>query len=153
MVTACLIDGYRSCCLSVNGSANFDTLLLANLSLHCLICFHSLNFGSNIANIGPELHSMPINHLSIFLNVSPCKGLGRKPACMSSVGQCSTSNSCFLMMTMTASYPKPRDVLPSPVKSNRLVKLGGELCKAMRTLHSKGCRKLDTMMPYCRDWV
>ena len=52
------------------GMRMFNTLLLANLSLHCLICFHSLDFGSDIANIGPELHSMPINHLSIFSNVS-----------------------------------------------------------------------------------
>ena len=55
------------------GMRTFNTLLLANLSLHCLICFHSLNFGSNITNIGPELHSMPINHSDIFSNVSPCK--------------------------------------------------------------------------------
>ena len=77
------------------GMRIFNTLLLANLSLHCLICSCSLNFGSNTTTIGPELHSMPINHLNIFLNVSPCKGLVRKSACMSSVGQCSTSNSCF----------------------------------------------------------
>ena len=81
-------------CLST-GALILNTLLLANLSLHCLICFHSFDFGSNITNIGPEPHSMPINHSDILSNVSACKGLDRKSAWVSSVGQCSTSNSCF----------------------------------------------------------
>ena len=95
MVTAVASMAVDSVVCPSTGMRSFNTLLLANLSLHRLVHFHSLNFGSDTTDIGPQLHSMPINHSSIFLNVSPCNGLVRKSACMSSVGQRSTSNSCF----------------------------------------------------------
>ena len=76
----CRSSGCRFSCLSVDRQCELQHTSVGQSELALFDLLSLFQFWSNTANIGPELHSMPINHLNIFLNVSPCKGLGRKSA-------------------------------------------------------------------------